>query len=234
MLRVGLTGGLGSGKSTVGMMLAQRGAYLLQADEIARDMMQPGEEVYKAIVARFGKAVVLPDGQLDRPALSRIAFAEGRVEELNAIVHPATIAEQQAIIEEIAEEEPAAVIVVETALLFETKYGVGNAVDADAPWRSRFDCIVLVTAAEETRIARYVERVAAGEEITDARRQELADEARRRLARQMPDEEKESLSDFVLPNDGSLEDLEDLVDELWDMLEFSARNSPGDEVAAEE
>ena len=229
MLRVGLTGGLGSGKSTVGRIFALCGAYVLQADEIARELMQPGEAVYNAIVQRFGKGVVLPDGQLDRPALARIAFGEGRVEELNAIVHPATIAEQAAIVAEIAEDEPGAVVIVESALLFETKHGAaaGDEEDHEAqPWRSRFDCIILVTASEETKIARYIKRVCGDEEPTPERREELAAEARRRLAQQMPDEEKEAMSDFILPNDGTLEELEEMVEELWPMLDYAANNSP--------
>jgi dephospho-CoA kinase len=108
MLRVGLTGGLGSGKSTAAMLFAQHGAYVLQADEIARELMQPGEAVYNSIVQHFGPGVVLPDGKLNRSELARLAFAEGRVEELNAIVHPATIAEQAAIATEIFVEDRAA------------------------------------------------------------------------------------------------------------------------------
>src|SRR5882757_2780114 len=123
MLRVGLTGSLGSGKSTAARLFAQHGAYVLQADEIARDLMQPGEAVYNSIVQHFGPDVVQADGTLNRTELARIAFADGRVEELNAIVHPATIAEQAAITSEIAEDDPVAVVIVESALLFETKHG---------------------------------------------------------------------------------------------------------------
>ncbi len=88
MLRVGLTGGLGSGKSTAAKLFAAHGAHVLQSDAIGRELMQPGQAVYAAIVQHFGPGVVLPDGRLDRAALAQIAFAEGRVEELNAIVHP--------------------------------------------------------------------------------------------------------------------------------------------------
>lgn len=225
MLRVGLTGGLGSGKSTVGMMLAQRGAYLLKADEIARELMQPGEAVYKSIVQHFGPGVVEADGTLKRAELARIAFAEGRVEELNAIVHPATIAEQAAIVAEIAEDDPTSVVVVESALLFETKHNVASDVDPAAPWRSRFDCVVLVIASEATKIERYIQRAAGDTPPSPERRAELANEATRRLAQQMPDAEKEKLSDFIVPNDGTLEELDDLVDELWPVLEFAARNA---------
>jgi dephospho-CoA kinase len=226
MLRVGLTGGLGSGKSTVARLLALNGAYILQADEIARELMQPGEAVYNAIVKHFGRQVVQPDGLLDRAVLSRIAFADGRVEELNIIVHPATIAEQSAIMSEIAEDDPTAVVVVESALLFETKHGAAAGGDPEAPWRTRFDCIVLVTASDETKIERYIQRVSGDTPPTAERREELAAEARRRMAKQIPDTEKEEMSDFILPNDGTMEALEELVEELWEMLAFAARNTP--------
>src|ERR1017187_4883846 len=109
MLRVGLTGGLGSGKSTAAAMFAELGAYVLSADEIARELMQPGQAVYAAIGERFGPGVMKADGTLDRAALARIAFGEGRIEELNAIVHPATIARQAELIEQIAARDPDAV-----------------------------------------------------------------------------------------------------------------------------
>ena len=225
MLRVGLTGGLGSGKSTAAMLFAQHGAYVLQADEIARDLMQPGEAVYDSIVHHFGSSVVLPDGQLNRSELARLAFAEGRVEELNAIVHPATIAEQAAIATEIFAEDPSAVVIVESALLFETKHGEPTAGETATPWRTRFDCIILVVAAEEVKINRYVQRAARGESLTPERRRELEAEARRRLAQQMPDDEKIPLCDFVLSNDGTVEELEQQIEELWPMFQFASANT---------
>jgi dephospho-CoA kinase len=226
MLRVGLTGGLGSGKSTAARLFAQCGAYVLQADEIARDLMQPGEAVYNSIVQHFGQGVVLPDGQLDRAELARIAFAEGRVEELNAIVHPATIAEQAAITDEIAEEDPVAVVIVESALIFETKHGLPQSGETTQPWRTRFDCIILVTAEDNTKIERYLERIAEGKPLSDERKAELTAEARRRLSQQMTDEQKAELSDFILTNDGPLSELEEQVEELWPVLRYAAANTP--------
>jgi len=229
MLRVGLTGGLGSGKSTAARLFALQGAYVLQADEIARELMQPGEAVYNSIVKHFGPGVVLADGTLNRAELARIAFADGRVEELNAIVHPATIAEQAAITAEIAEEDPVAVVIVESALLFETKHGAALAhtsADPDAPWRTRFDCIVLVTASDDVKIERYIQRISAGSVITPERRAELAAEARRRIAQQLPDKKKAELSDFIVSNDGSMEELEEQIEELWPVLQFAAANTP--------
>ena len=226
MLRVGLTGGLGSGKSTAARLFAQCGAYVLQADEIARDLMQPGEAVYNSIVQHFGQGVVLPDGQLDRAELARIAFAEGRAEELNAIVHPATIAEQAAITDEIAEEDPVAVVIVESALIFETKHGLPQSGETTQPWRTRFDCIILVTAEDNTKIERYLERIAEGKPLSDERKAELTAEARRRLSQQMTDEQKAELSDFILTNDGPLSELEEQVEELWPVLRYAAANTP--------
>src|ERR1700729_3669916 len=122
MLRVALTGGLGAGKSTVAKMFRALGAHVFSSDEMAREMMQPGLPVYKAIVDRFGPQVLQPNGELDRPALARIAFGEGRVEELNGIIHPAVITRQSMLIAAIAAGERKAVIIIESALIFETKH----------------------------------------------------------------------------------------------------------------
>jgi len=228
MLRVGLTGGLGSGKSTVARLFAKRGAHVLEADAIGREMMQPGQPVYDAIVQHFGPKVRLPDGQLDRAALARISFEEGRVEELNAIVHPAVIARQATLAQEIFDRDSNAVVMVESALIFETKHSeaAGQSVSmAPAPWKTRFDCIVLVTAPDEVKIERYLQRLAAGRPLSPERRAELAADARSRLARQVPDEQKIPLCDFVIDNAGSLTELEEQVDELWPLLEFASRNT---------
>lgn len=220
MLRVGLTGGLGSGKSTAAQLFAAHGVHVLQADEIAREMMEPGQPVYNTIVEAFGACVVHTDGTLDRRALARIAFEEGRVEELNAVVHPAVIARQAEITREIAAKDPTAVVMVESALIFETKHSE-KGYEKDS-WKSRFDCVILVTASEAVKIDRYVNRVSGGTLIAPERRRELEAEARRRLAQQIPDEKKIALSDFVLHNDGPVEELELQVEQLWPVLRFAA------------
>ncbi|MEO6910694.1 MAG: dephospho-CoA kinase [Edaphobacter sp.] len=217
MLRVGLTGGLGSGKSTAAKLFAAHGAQVLQSDETGRQLMEPGQAVYAEIVAYFGKDVVLPGGRLDRSALARIAFTEGRAEELNAIVHPAVIARQRVLIEDIARRNPAAVVMVESALIFESVH-VGT-----LEWQDRFDRLILVTAPEDVKIARFVRRCFGDGEMTEARQAELEDEARRRLARQVPDDQKIALCDYVLTNDGALTELEWQVDQLWPILRLAAR-----------
>ncbi len=185
-------------------MFRALGAEVLSADEIGRGLMQPGEVVYRAIVERFGPQVVRADQSLDRPALARLAFAEGRVEELNAIVHPATIARQGELAEGIFAREPGAVVVVESALIFETTYGGG--------WRERFDRMVLVTAPEELKVARFVARAGGGDVPA------LEAEARRRLAQMIPDAGKVGRVDFVVDNAGSLEALRKQVQAVWAAL----------------
>lgn len=209
MLRVGLTGGLGSGKSTVSAMFAALGAHVISADELGRGMMQPGEPVFQAIVDRFGDQVLDQAGALDRAVLARLSFVEGRLAELNAIVHPAVIARQAELGAALAKQDPTAVLLVESALLFETEHaGAGG-------WRSRFDRILLVTASEETKVDRFVART----ENTGSRNQEdRAADARARLARQIPDEAKLGQVDFRIRNDGTLPELQHQVDALWPRL----------------
>jgi dephospho-CoA kinase len=221
MLRVGLTGGLGSGKSTAAEMLAKLGAHVLSADEIGRELMQPGEAVYTAIVVHFGAGVVAADGKLDRAALARIAFGDGRVEELNAIVHPATIARQAGLIEEIAARDPDAVAVVESALIFETKYG------GEDGWHKRFDRIIFVQSPEELKIARFVDRSSRGKMLNDDERAALEAEARRRSANQTATERNAERCDYVLMNDGSAENLQAQVDALWPVLKAAAKRRTG-------
>jgi len=222
MLRVGLTGGLGSGKSTAAKLFAAHGAQVLQSDEMGREMMEPGQLVYAEIVARFGEAV-LPNGRLDRSALARIAFAEGRAEELNAIVHPAVIARQRELIEDIARRNPAAVVIVESALIFEASRGGASTDGGAMDWRERFDRLILVTAPDDVKIARFVRRCFGEGEIPEAERIELEAEARLRLARQIPDEQKIAACDYVLTNDGAITELEWQVDQLWPILRLAAR-----------
>ncbi len=233
MLRVGLTGGLGSGKSTAAKIFAALGAHVLSADDIARALMKPGEEVYRAIVAAFGPAVVLPTGELDRQALARIAFAEGRVDVLNAIVHPATIGRQAELAEAIFAADSDAIVLVESALIFETKYGEtkysetgsGETQRGEAlPWRQRFDKLILVTAPEAIRINRFIARTATGRTLSEAEHAQLEAEAHRRIDQQWPDDRKAALSDYVLTNAGAITELEWQIDQLWPLLVAASRH----------
>jgi dephospho-CoA kinase len=157
--------------------------------------------VYGEIVRVFGPAVVQADGTLDRQKLATIAFTDGRLAELNAIVHPPVIAEQRRWMEALEQEQPNAVAIYETALLFEASKAAGT-----RDWQERFDRRILVTAPEALRIARYVARMG-GPDADAAKRAALEEEARQRMAAQMPDEEKMRLSDTIIRNDTSLEDV---------------------------
>lgn len=226
MLRVGLTGGLGSGKSTAAKMFAECGAYVFYADEIARELMQPGEQVYAEIVKHFGPGVVLTDGAgtevLDRAALARVAFGDGRLEELEAIVHPATIARQSELIDEVAVRDPDAVAIVESALIFQTKYGETKHGGVGG-WYRRFDKLIFVKASDELQVQRFVERTAGGRVLSDEERAAATAEARRRLAKQVETERNASRCDYVLTNDGSVEQLREQVEALWPALREAAR-----------
>ncbi len=162
MLRVGLTGSLGSGKSTVAAMLRERGAQIIEADGLGRAMMEPGEPVYQQIVGHFGPQVVGADGRLDRARLAELAFQGGRLNDLNAIVHPAVIAAQRQWMDELFARDPAAIAVLESALIFEVVRDArarGEKESVLADWRRRIDRIVVVTAPDEVKIARYAARV---------------------------------------------------------------------------
>jgi len=199
MLRAGLTGGLGSGKSTVAAILREHGLHVLEADAIARAMMQPGQDVFRRIVESFGSSVVLPDGSLDRGRLASLAFDHSRLAELNRIVHPPVIEEQERRMSEIFAGDPHAIVVIESALVFEA-----DAWGTVPNWHRRFDRIILVTAPEELRIQRFLARIlppgAAPDERAAAER-----DVRSRIAAQLPDSAKIPRSDFVIDNSGSLE-----------------------------
>ena len=224
MLRVGLTGGLGSGKSTVAATLRELGAHIIEADELARALMEPGQAVYAEIVRAFGPQVVGPDGRLNRPRLAELAFHEGRLQDLNALVHPAVIAAQQRWMDEVFTQDQAAVAVVESALIFEVERDArarGEQQGALADWRHRFDRIIVLTAPDELKIARYAARISAD---VDGREAAAAD-ARIRLARQIPDAEKAARADYVLENTGDVAALRAQVESLWRHLKTESNKS---------
>ena len=216
MLRVGLTGGVGSGKSQVANMLQDMGARVSRSDEVGRALMQPGQAVMQAIAVHFGPSVLNVSGALDRVKLAHVAFTEGRLEELNALVHPAVIAEQARWMDAVAAEDPEAVAVVESALIFETKHGEPGREQDAAPWRTRFDCIVLFTAHPALRLVRYIARVAEAE--PDANTEKAATDFDRRAQAQWSDERKAAMADVVLRNDSSMDDLRVKVEGLYATL----------------
>jgi dephospho-CoA kinase len=225
MLRVGLTGGLGSGKSTVAAVLRQLGARVIEADELGRGLMEPGQAVYEEIVRVFGPEVVGPDGRLNRPRLAQLAFEGGRLQELNAIVHPAVIAEQQRWMDDVFARDPAAVAVVESALIFEVERDArarGESEGVLADWRNRFDHVIVVNAPDEVKVARYAARIAAPGPAREA----AIRDARVRMARQVPDAEKAARADFVIENMGDLDALRAKVNSVWQRLKAGSNKQP--------
>jgi len=217
MLRVGLTGGLGSGKSTAADIFHSLGAHIIKADQIGRDLMQPGQAVYRQIVSHFGPTIVAANGELDRPALAQLVFdgeaAQNHLDALNAIVHPAVIAVQLDWMNQIAEREPKAIAIVESALIFETKF---------ADDMRRFDHILLVTAPDDLKISRFVARSLSGRTSSPAQQAALEADARQRLTHQIHDEEKAPYCDFILNNSGSLAHLEKQVRSIYNLLKSEA------------
>jgi dephospho-CoA kinase len=207
LLKVGLTGGMASGKSVVGEMLAARGAHFIQADHIAHQLMQPGQPVYLQVVRKFGTDILNPDGTVNRPKLAEAAFGRGgaasRIHELNQIVHPAVTQRQNEWMEEQGRRDPHAIAVVEAALMIEA----GAADD--------FDRLIVVTCTEEQRAQRFAARQKIPLEQARA-------EVRRRMAAQLPDEEKIKRADYVIDNSGSLDATEAQVQRAFENLRKEA------------
>ena len=199
MIRIGLTGNIASGKSEIARMLADRGATVIDADLLAREAVQPETQALKDIVKRWGKDVLKKDGSLDRAALRQIVFADqSELDALNRIVHPGVTRLRDREIA-LARERGDPIVVCVIPLLFER-----NIVD-------EFDAIVLVDAPRPLRLERLVST--RGMEATDAMNM---------IASQMPAELKRARADFVIENNGSLQDLERDVDALWSSLQRNA------------
>lgn len=194
VLRVGLTGGIASGKSLVSGEFAARGALVIDADRLAREVLEPGSAGLEQVVAAFGPEVLDDDGALDRPALGRIVFADPSARErLNAIVHPLV---RGRAAEQAESAEPGTIVVEDIPLLVET----GQA--------ERFDVVVVVQAAERERLRRMTQERGMSPEEAQARIDAQADDAQRAV-----------VADVVLHNDGTQEDLVAKVHELYEQLQ---------------
>jgi dephospho-CoA kinase len=195
MLLVGLTGNIGSGKSTVAQMLSERGATIIDADVLARRAVEMGTAAHDQIVARWGSDILAPDGQLDRAALRRIVFADHeQLEELNQIVHP-EVERLRARLVEQARKRGDRIVICDIPLLFERHM------------TDRVDRIILVDAHRAIRLDRLVK---------DRGLRET--EAMEMIAAQMPAELKRARADFVIDNDGTLTQLERKVQDVWTAL----------------
>jgi dephospho-CoA kinase len=207
MLKLGLTGGIAAGKSAVGEMLVALGAHLIQADAVSHQLMQPGEPVYQEIVRAFGPGILNPDGTVNRACLAEAAFGSpgqpSRIQELNKIVHPAVVRKQEEWMESLGRRDPKAIAVVEAALILE------------AGAAKQFDRLLVVTCRPEQRVERWATRTKV--DLETARR-----EVSRRMAAQLPDEEKIKAADYVIDNSGSLDETKARVSALYPKLRAEA------------
>ncbi|SHL81471.1 dephospho-CoA kinase [Actinacidiphila paucisporea] len=202
MLTVGLTGGIGAGKSEVARLLASYGAVLVDSDRIAREVVAPGTEGLAAVVAEFGDGVLAPDGSLDRPKLGAIVFAdEERRKALNAIVHP-LVGSRSAELQRSA--GPGDIVLHDVPLL--TENGLAPA----------YDVVVVVDADPATQLERLV-----------GLRGMTQDEARSRMAAQATRAERLAVADLVIDNDGPFDALEAQVRAVWERLRERLRDQPG-------
>ena len=192
MRLIGLTGGIGSGKSTVAALLRELGATVIDADEATRAVQAPGSPGLQQLVEAFGPEILTPDGALDRPRLAAIAFSDPEARRrLNEIVHP-LVREWMAERQREAAERGDAAVVLEVPLLFETRGAEG------------LDAVVLVYAPEDVQLKRLIEARGMDEQA-----------ARARIASQMPIEEKRRLASHVIPNTGTLEQLRTETERTW-------------------
>lgn len=183
MLRVGLTGGLASGKSFVGRALADLGCLLIQADQLGHQVLEPGGEAYDAVIREFGREIVGADGRIDRPKLAALVFRDSqRLEALNALVHPPVWARESILMDEYAAAHPHGIAVVEAAILVET-----------GSYRNYTKLIVAVCSEEQ-----QIERAVSRDGMT---REQVLD----RLSRQMPLAEKIKYADYVIDTSGAKE-----------------------------
>jgi dephospho-CoA kinase len=206
---VGLTGGIGAGKSTVAALLAERGAVVVDVDGLGRTVIAPGGPAEQAVLARFGDAVRTGDGHVDRARLAGIVFRDpAALAALEAISHPAINAEIDSALDDIVRRggDPLPVVVLDMAILYGSRLG------QDLPSGRRYDTVVAVEASEQLRVQRLV----ASRGMAEA-------DARARLASQPTDEQRRSVAHHVVTNDGDLDALARQVDGLASALGITAR-----------
>jgi dephospho-CoA kinase len=201
VLRVGLTGGIGAGKSEVSRRLAAQGAVLIDADAIARQVVEPGADGLTAVVAEFGDGVLRPDGSLDRERLSEIVFADpARLARLNQIIHP-LVGQQMAELEKEAGAD--AIIVHDVPLIAENQLASG------------YDLVVVVDAPEHAQLERLIRHRQMSQEAAEAR-----------MAAQVSRDQRLAIADLVVDNSSSLAELDRQVGDLWGELRRRARLLP--------
>jgi len=201
MLRVGLTGGIGTGKSTVAGMLEELGCVVLRLDQLAHELIAPGRPAYEEIIRTFGAETRTGDGTIDRNRLAQLVFANpAQLARLNAIVHPRVIEETERRLEEIAHDAPDAIVIVEAALLVESGY------------HRRLDKLIVTWCTPEQQRARLIARTG----LTPA-------EAEQRIAAQMPQEEKRRHADYAIDCSGTLGETHAQVERVLADLRRSVR-----------
>ncbi len=197
MFIIGLTGGIASGKSTVAKLLEEKGAYLLDADQLAREAVEPGRPAWQKIVDWLGESVLLPDRNLDRARLAEIVFNDrSKLEQLNRIVHPFVGSRFLELAEEIKAKDPGAVVVYDIPLLIE------------AGMQKMVDLVLLVYVPRETQVLRLQQRDGIERSAAESR-----------LKAQMPLEEKKKQADVIIDNRGSLAETARQVEQFWNNLE---------------
>jgi dephospho-CoA kinase len=201
LLKIGLTGGIASGKSLVSQIFTELGAHTIDADQIAHELMRPGEPVYEQVVQSFGNEILNPDKTVNRAKLAELAFDKRRprIYELNRIVHPGVIQSYEKWMEDIRQHEPDAIVILEAALVLE------------AGLRRRFDRIVVVTCKPQQRAERWAQRFNLDLETAKT-------EVTRRIMAQAPDEAKIQAADYVIDNSGSVEETRKQVQKVYDAL----------------
>jgi dephospho-CoA kinase len=217
-LLVGITGGLASGKTQVAQMFASRGAYVLYADKVGHDLMQPGQSVYSEIVNHFGDSVLNSDATINRAALASAAFGNGRIDELNRIVHPAVSARLEEWVAEMRQFDANGIFIFEAALILEA--GMGK----------HFAKLIVVTSRSEQRLERFADRVLGSAAHDEAQHAQALREAERRMGAQLSESEKVSAADYVIDNSGTLEETELQVNKIFkdlQMLATSRQNASG-------